>query len=69
MADYKTMYFKLFNEVTTVIKTLQEMQVNSVINSNNSTTIQVSSLTAIIEKLQNIQATTEAMYIESEDKT
>ena len=66
MADYKTMYLKLFNEVTSVIKKLQDFQVESVVNPNKSSSIEVSELTAIIESLQKIQAQTEEVYIESE---
>lgn len=66
MADYKTMYLKLFNEVTSVIKKLQDFQVESVVNPNKSSSIEVSELTAIIESLQKIQAQTEEVYIESD---
>ena len=69
MPDYKTMYLKLFNEVTTVIKKLQDIQVETVVNPDkNSSTIEVSELSAIIESLQNIQAQTEEMYISDENK-
>ncbi|MBQ4100907.1 MAG: hypothetical protein IJC83_05110 [Oscillospiraceae bacterium] len=66
MADYKTMYLKLFNEVTSVIKKLQDFQVESVVNPNKSSSIEVSELTAIIESLQKIQAQTEEVYIKSD---
>ncbi len=67
MADYKAMYLKLFNEVTDVIHTLQDIQVNSVANADIPKTIEICELTLIIERLQNIQTKTEDMFIDSEE--
>ncbi|MBQ4100484.1 MAG: hypothetical protein IJC83_02940 [Oscillospiraceae bacterium] len=66
MADYKEMYLKLFNEVTNVIKILQDIQVSK-ITGDNSKIIEPFELTTAIERLQAIQPQTEEIFINSEE--
>ncbi len=67
MEVYKNMYLKLFNEVTNAVEILQNLQANSLLKTGEKrATIEAFEVTPIIEQLQNIQATTEDMFIDSE---